>query len=301
MRIAVLLSTFNGEKYLTTQLDSIINQTCSESISIIVRDDGSTDGTVEILEKYAKEGKLTWSCGESLGPARSFLTLMKENPEYDYYAFADQDDYWEKYKIEIGLRYIAGIDKPAIFFSNGYLVDSELNSLGRNVRKTIPRINLMTILCSGGTHGCTMLFNRKMNDLISKAGIPESVRMHDQYVPSVCLMFGGEIVYKDVCLIKYRQHQMNVVGISSTYFDKIKQRINMIFKKPKYSISDNAYALLSQYKNSISEGDKSKLEMIAYYKTNSVNRFRLACSREIRYGSISLEVANRLGILLKNR
>ena len=76
-KIVVLISTYNGEKYLKEQLDSIIKQDCDEKIDILVRDDGSTDKTVDILKSYKKKGLLDYYLGENLKPARSFINLLK--------------------------------------------------------------------------------------------------------------------------------------------------------------------------------------------------------------------------------
>ena len=93
MKITILLSSYNGEKYIEEQLNSIFNQTY-DNISILVRDDNSKDGTVKILEKYAAQGKLKWYSGENLGCAKSFWDLLCNFGESDYYAFCDQYDVW---------------------------------------------------------------------------------------------------------------------------------------------------------------------------------------------------------------
>ena len=97
--ILVLMSTYNGEKYLKEQIDSILAQKNVE-VTIQVRDDGSTDGTIRILEEYQKCGKLNWYSSTNMGPAKSFLDLVYNAPlKYDYYAFCDQDDYWKEDKL----------------------------------------------------------------------------------------------------------------------------------------------------------------------------------------------------------
>ena len=91
-KILILMSTYNGEKYLREQIESIRNQTIKEDIEILVRDDGSKDGTLEILEEYAEIGTLQFIRGKNIGSAQSFHELLRIAPKYDYYAFADQDD-----------------------------------------------------------------------------------------------------------------------------------------------------------------------------------------------------------------
>ena len=94
MKVAVLMSSYNGEKYIRPQIDSILAQEGNFELSLFVRDDGSTDKTQAILQEYAQKRKLTWYTGNNLGPARSFMDLLKKCKGFNYYAFADQDDYW---------------------------------------------------------------------------------------------------------------------------------------------------------------------------------------------------------------
>ena len=133
MRIAVLMSSYNGEKYILKQIESILAQVGCE-VHLFVRDDGSCDSTTEILKKYADEGKLEWYQGDNLKPAKSFLKLLYESGEYDYYAFADQDDIWDNDKLSYGIQYLEKYqDKPAIYFSKARYIDSEDNLIYKSL------------------------------------------------------------------------------------------------------------------------------------------------------------------------
>ena len=109
MRIAVLMSSYNGEQYIKEQIDSILNQKGKFNIDIYVRDDGSFDNTIHILEDYQKKGLIKFCGGENIGPAKSFLTLLALADGYDFYAFADQDDIWFENKIESAILKIEKI------------------------------------------------------------------------------------------------------------------------------------------------------------------------------------------------
>ena len=98
MKITVLMSTYNGEKYIREQIDSILQQ--SMPADIMIRDDGSSDGTVDIIEEYISKGTpVELIKGENVGVIASFFELIKAAPEEDYYAFSDQDDYWYPEKV----------------------------------------------------------------------------------------------------------------------------------------------------------------------------------------------------------
>ena len=98
MKVAVLISTYNGEKYLAQQLDSIFNQKCSHEIDIWIRDDGSSDGTLALIDCYVREHSNIYllPSDKNLRPAYSFFELVKDCGVYDFYSFCDQDDYWYK-------------------------------------------------------------------------------------------------------------------------------------------------------------------------------------------------------------
>ncbi|EME3524541.1 glycosyltransferase, partial [Enterococcus faecium] len=94
--VTVFMSTYNSEMYLEEQIKSILKQK-KVKVSLWVRDDGSSDNTINILEKYKKKGKLTYFSGCNLGYGKSFLDLFKNiKIPTDYYAYSDQDDYWEE-------------------------------------------------------------------------------------------------------------------------------------------------------------------------------------------------------------
>ena len=128
-RVVVLLSTYNGERFLEEQLESIVAQKGVTPI-IIVRDDGSTDNTCKILDKWQKKNALRWYNGPNMGPARSFLNLLRDSDDEDYYAFSDQDDYWLPEKLDVAISKLAPYkDEPALYFCQTQLVDKNLKEI----------------------------------------------------------------------------------------------------------------------------------------------------------------------------
>ena len=179
MRVAVLMSTYNGENYMKEQIESILNQRGNFELDLWVRDDGSTDATKKILMQYEIEKKLHWYEGRNLKPALSFMDLIKHCENYDYYAFADQDDYWMPDKLWTGIMQIKDIKTPSLYCSNAELVNDKLKSLGRDVYKCDPKTDIYTLACAGGLLGCTMIFNCALAQMIQNYSIPERLVMHD--------------------------------------------------------------------------------------------------------------------------
>ena len=112
--VLVLMSTYNGEKYLREQLDSILKSTGVE-VNVLVRDDGSTDSTVDILKEYTSSGKLSYYVDKNVGPAQSFRNLVEAcDKNYFAYAYADQDDIWGEEKLFVAVSEISDAEKEKV-------------------------------------------------------------------------------------------------------------------------------------------------------------------------------------------
>ena len=301
MKIAVLLSSYNGEKYIETQIESILAQQCKDSIDLWVRDDGSTDGTQSILRRYAEAGKLQWYTGGNLGPAHSFLDLVKHCRDYDCYAFADQDDFWQKDKVSAAVQKLSGQAGAAAYFCNAELVDADLEPLGRNVYVKSPKLDFRTLACAGGILGCTIVINKRLAQYIQEKELPGNIVMHDFYVILLCLSMGGNIVFDPKAHMKYRQHGNNVVGVSSGLASTIKSRLKDILNKPRASIAEQAEQILRLYGADLPEDRKRWLEAVRDYNNSFWNRGKLACSRQTKYVNFNMGLKLRLSILLGNR
>ena len=129
-KVVVLLSAYNGEEYIGEQIDSILQQDWG-NVSIWVRDDGSKDQTVSILERYEKDGRVHLKRGENLGFIGSFFWLVANCEEGDYYAYSDQDDVWFPNKLSMAMERMEKEkqEQPLLYFSNYDYYDGQLNFL----------------------------------------------------------------------------------------------------------------------------------------------------------------------------
>lgn len=189
-KVAVLMSTYNGENYLKEQVDSLITQV-GVDVSITVRDDGSSDKTIEMLDGWQREGVLTYYVGPNLKPGRSFMDLIMVAPQADYYAFCDQDDVWDSDKLVVAitrLEEMSEINKPVIYFSRTRLVDRNLVPI--SVRQRIHKPGLGAALMINPVTGCTEVFNSTLLSLLRRYK-NENVYMHDGWSYRVCMAMGG--------------------------------------------------------------------------------------------------------------
>ena len=235
--VAVIISTYNGEKYLKEQLDSVLNQTGVE-VGIFVRDDGSSDGTKEILSGYAEKfPNVDVEFAQNVGVGNSFMNaLYSVTDGYDYYAFCDQDDIWEENKLISAVNVLEQSGK-VLCATNQECVDKEGNSLGlRYSENTDIHLSPVSILEENMLAGCTMVWTAKFNALLREDGkrpSPELLRnrIHDVWLAMVASLYDG-IAYDERSFIKYRQHENNVVGASADGFSKrLKKRLKKLTSK----------------------------------------------------------------------
>jgi glycosyltransferase involved in cell wall biosynthesis len=209
-RVAVLMSTYQGERHVAEQLRSILQQ-LPPGGRILVRDDGSSDGTVSCIESLA-EPAINLIEGANLGFGASFLTLLQMTPrDIDLVLFADQDDIWLPGKIERAWQHLAPLaGRPALYGSAKRLVDAQLHPLGTS--PPWPRMpSLRNALVENIVTGCTAAINRPAVALLQRAGVPAHVYFHDWWMYLVLSAF-GQIVIDPSPTLLYRQHESNQIG-----------------------------------------------------------------------------------------
>lgn len=208
-KVIILLSTYNGAKYVADQINSILNQTFP-NIELYIRDDGSTDDTCIILKKYENNNNIHIEYGNNLGFIKSFLWLVKNSGEADYYAFSDQDDIWFPKKIDMAIEKFKEYgtkSTPTLYFSNYDFYDSDLNYISRNTAAKIkPSFQNSLVDCM--PLGFNSVFNRKACEIV-KSNIPQNACGHDWWLYMICVGM-GEVLYDPRPTCKYRRHNDNV-------------------------------------------------------------------------------------------
>lgn len=303
-RLAVLMATYNGEKYIKEQIESILNQDIHLDLTLIIRDDGSTDSTKNIIREYSDAGKLIFIEGQNKGAARGFISLLRDNPGYDYYAFSDQDDVWNDDKLQKGIRAISEINGPALYCTNCELVDSNLNNIGRNTHRKKPHYTLESVLCLAScAQGCTSVFNKDLASVVQDNDVPDVFIMHDSLLTCLCALIDGEIIYDDIPSMKYRMHEDNVFGMVSAKqnkFNVIIDRLNEITKKRKISMYDQAESLLKVYKKYISLENQDMCKLVIDAKTSIKARFKLVFNKNLQHDTLNKTITKKLEILFGN-
>lgn len=294
--VMVLMSTYNGEKFLRDQIESILKQE-KVSVKLLVRDDGSSDETQSILKEYEERGKLKWYSGENLKSARSFMDLLKQSEDSDYYAFSDQDDFWLPEKLYQAVKRIEsqGKNVPALYYSKTILVDRDLKKINQS-REVYRFTTLNSAVISSNATGCTFCFNKKLRDM-ANIYAPDYQIMHDGWLHKICLALDGYVYFDTNSYIYYRQHDNNVIGGTITPLKRWKRRIKNI-KNDRCSRSRAIQELLNGYELYMPEKNYKICFQIANYKTNLYSRFRLLINRDIYSPNRKIDFNYRMAVLL---
>ena len=265
-KVAVVMSTYNGEKYVREQLDSILNQTY-KNIEIIVRDDGSKDNTVHIIKEYQeKYSNIKLVIGKNLGFIKSFFELLKIT-ESDYYAYADQDDIWIENKIELAVNLLDELDnsKPNMAFGNSDYYDENMNLIGEGEKNRKFSFNRALFECIG--QGMTMTINKKTRDYIVN-NPPNNCFFHDWWTYLICMGLGN-VAYSNVTTVKYRRFKKNATSEGQGYIRLLMWRIkNLLLNNGIKDVKRQMINYKEIYYDDLKEEDKKVLELFSNEKYN---------------------------------
>lgn len=223
-KVQILMSTYNGEKYLDEQLKSIAGQ--DMPVSLLIRDDGSSDATVDIIEKYEKKYDfISHAVCSNIGVIHSFFELFRmADKDADYYALADQDDIWFKDKISRAVAVLEEYpdDTPLLYCAAQKLIDAEGSMLKVSMMDVKIRPGFGNSIVENIATGCTCVFNRKMLDIVAEYE-PEYTIMHDWWLYMIASSM-GKVHYDEKPCMYYRQHGNNTMGSRTNYIDEFKER-----------------------------------------------------------------------------
>lgn len=300
--VAILLSTHNGIQYLEEQLDSITRQSYPHW-KIAVSDDGSSDGTLEILRAYQRQlgpDRMAIAPGPCQGFSANFLSLACDpSVDADFYAFCDQDDLWHPDRLERALGWLEQIPagQPALYCGRTHLIDKQARHLGLSPLFTRPPTfaNALVQSLAGGN---TMLFNRAARALLAEAGrVP--IVSHDWWAYMLISGCGGQVRYDETPSIDYRQHDANLIGANSSLKDRL-YRLRRMFAGHFKQWNDINLLALSQCQHLLTEQHRSTLQtFVAARRQSLLSRCKgvlvAGVYRQTLPGNLGLMAATLLG------
>ena len=290
--LVILLSTYNGHQFLREQLDSILAQDIRRDpayeLSLCVRDDGSKDDTLAILEEYRDRIGLAVIQGKNVGAARSFWDLVQQAPEADFYAFCDQDDVWMEDKLSRAMNVLKEKqnDIPQLYCSSVQWVDTDLNDIQVNHGGYTTRTDLPYALLYSISPGCTFVFNRATLQTVRKYDFArEHVEIHDWLMHKIVAMF-GEITYDRKPGMYYRQHGNNAIGSKNMGLSGLIERTKRFLTTDAHVRSDTALSLLKTYEQELETLPEQKryVDLVANYRTDLRKKRQFLHEKAFRRG-----------------
>ncbi|WIL43318.1 glycosyltransferase family 2 protein [Pantoea agglomerans] len=298
-RTAVLLCSYNGSQYIRQQIDSIINQTETEW-TVFVSDDGSTDGTLDILKYYQEKlgrERFVIIDGPGKGFAWNFISLLEKcGDAFDYYAFSDQDDEWMPDKLSRSISILSGYkhNVPSVYCGRTSLVDENGHHLGESPLFSKPP-SFKNALIQSIAGGNTMILNRAGRNIINKTPIDVRIISHDWWIYIVITAIGGNIFYDPKPSINYRQHTNNIVGSNLGWLARFKRISGLMDGHFKMWIDSNIYAL---NKADVNITPENRFILESFNEARNSNLFKrlyvfrkLGMYRQTLLGTLGLYVA----------
>lgn len=320
--VDILMATYNGEEFISEQIESIINQT-HNNWRLIIKDDGSEDDTAITVKEYTRRFpekiSLVDDIGNNLGACQNFARLM-EYSKSDYIMFCDQDDVWLPDKIGITLQKILEMERsygkntPLLVYTDLKVADNDLNIIANSFwqyQKLDPETGqaLNRLLVQNVVTGCTMIINNALKKL--SMPIPQDAIMHDWWITLVAASF-GKIGYVDDSTVLYRQHDKNDIGAKDlrvSYLYIIRKVIGLYKKERREQLKRTllktkgdllmtqrqAKAFVEHYNTSL---NNKKLKLAKIY--SELERYGLVKKRWhiLKYGFYATGLMKNLGILV---
>lgn len=300
--IAILLCTYNGEKFLQEQLDSFVHQNFKHW-HLFVYDDGSNDNTEQLVQTFQQQHKADFvSNNPNLGFAKNFLNgIASTSDNFDFYALSDQDDIWLKTKLEKATAYLQKIatNVPALYCSRTILVDNAGNQIGLAPLFT-KKPSFSNALVQSIAGGNTMVFNKAARDLIVKAGPNINVVSHDWFIYQLITGAEGLVYYDSNPGLLYRQHSNNLIGANIGFFARL-SRLKMLLNNSFRTWNDINIKTLQNNSSLLTEKNRNILNIFVKSRKSSliprlIGFFKCGIYRQTFWGNIALFIG---GILNK--
>lgn len=299
-KLAIILCTYNGEKFLQEQLESFAKQSFKDW-HLYVYDDRSKDNTQKLVQDFNKNNQVTFTKNEvAYGFAKNFLNgIANTSGDFDFYALSDQDDIWQEEKLKRAASYLKNIEKnvPALYCSRTTLVDIKANQIGHSslFQKRPSFTNALVQSIAGGN---TMVFNKAARNLIIKAGQDLDIISHDWFIYQLISGAGGAVYYDEHSEILYRQHGNNLIGSNNGFFARL-LRIKMLLNDSFRNWNDKNIKALQSNVELLTKENQAKLALFATARKKTlfpriIGFIKCGIHRQTLLGNLGLIVGSLL-------
>ncbi|MGV6839761.1 MAG: glycosyltransferase family 2 protein [Planktomarina sp.] len=298
---AIILATYNGAEYIEDQICSILRQT-HHDWHLHVSDDGSSDGTQRIINKYKRKcpNLITLHQGPRHGFAENFMSVLKKLPkDTAWVAFADQDDVWHKDKLKEAICALGHNQKPTLYCGRRHVVNKQLYSLGHDFPQT-PQASFSNALAQNIAAGNTLVINNAALKIVQKAdhsGVP----YHDWWLYLLITGTGGSVIFDPKPSLLYRQHSRNIVGANIGFYGLWHRLKRLMNGKHAQDMAALTHAL-HRNQNLLTRDARRTLKEWSAHQTYTLlqrasKAFDLPAKRQTLLGQIAFCTADILGLL----
>lgn len=296
--VTIVLATYNGERFLLEQLESLTAQSRRPD-RLVLRDDGSTDRSVEIVQAWADRSgvALQQVTGPRLGPALSFLKALQVAEPADIFLFCDQDDVWQPYKIERALYLVPwGEDVvPTLCATRLEVVDERLTPMRLSLLPT--NLSFSSASCESVLTGCTMAFNAAFRELLVRA-LPKNAAMHDWWCYLLATSANGAALrFDSTPTVLYRQHGGNALGAGPVGWSALRARGLRFIGRDSAMRSRQLQEFAKLHGYALAPQASAILYQLLAAKHGLVPRLRAAFTARIRRQTFLATLATRLALL----
>jgi len=297
MKIAVLMYTFNGSAYIDEQVKSIIDQDIAgkAELKLFVRDDGSSDNKQSILDTYQSDGKLTWYTGEKIGSTRSYWELMDKAGEADYYAFAEQDDFWLPEKLSRAVKYIETkaiiegketevADGPMLYCGECTVTDLKLKPIGFKSNPANKYNDFEHSVVFSSRPGCTYVFNSAALKVFKRYDVNNLAAPEYEDLARNIMHIAGTVIFDRVPSV-YRRKNKVKPSYKGGFFGwyGINKELKNASGKEK---SGMAKSLMEAFPDELKNTKKlDVLKQVGYYIADSSERGNILLNSKFATGS----------------
>ncbi len=301
--VAVLLCSYNGERFLKEQVDSIFSQQY-ENFRVYVSDDGSRDSTLQLVDEYRQafgESRIDYVTGPGQGFARNFLSIScRADIQADYYSWCDQDDIWHPEKLARAIEKLSAVPEgvPALYCARTELVDQEGKHIGFSPDHS-RSASFRNALVQNIAGGNTMVFNHALMKLLREAGSEIPIVSHDWWAYMIVTGCGGVVLYDAVPSVLYRQHGQNCVGSNAGLVPNLTRVRQLLKGRFRFWMDQNIEALQRVSHNFTAENQRILGQFSRARRASVFSRLlrlkRSGVYRQTLLGNLGLFIAALLG------
>lgn len=282
-RIGVLLSAYNGEKYIAQQIESIMKQSIVKHITLLVRNDGSTDNTDLILKKLeAKYPNMIVINGTNIGLIASFFKLLDiavKEYNFDYYSFSDQDDYWMKDKLEKSVKFLFNEkqkDIPLLYGCRSFIVNDDLKKTGFITQAKERKITFYNTAIQNIVIGHNQVLNKELAEVLIKNNKElTKVYSQDLWITNVAAV-SGKIIFDNTPHTLYRMHGHNELGYGKGKLDRLRGHLIRLKKKEPKKMTMQLMHFVKCYNKYLSPDEKDEVRHFIEMQKNVHSRIKYA-------------------------